>query len=158
MAQVAEHRPVEHAAGASALTLLGERWTYLLIREIYFGVHRFGQLQRALGIAPNVLAARLVSLTDAGILEKIRYHEDPDWFEYHLAPDAREIAPAMLWIAQWAEEHLSDADQVRLLRHTSCGRRTHPKLVCDQCGEDLHARDLEPELAPRPKRRRRAAS
>jgi len=157
---VATHRPVDQAVGASALTLLGERWTYLLIREIYFGIHRFGQLQRALGIAPNVLTARLVTLTNAGILEKVRYHEDPDWFEYHLSATAREIAPAMLWIAQWAEENLSDADEVRLLRHTVCGKRTHPKLVCDQCGEEVRARDLAAEVVPRPKkqRRRRIAS
>lgn len=148
----AAHRPSEQAAGANVLTLLGERWTYLLVREIFFGIHRFGRLQRALGIAPNVLTARLVKLADAGILTKVRYHEDPDWFEYHLSETAREIVPAMLALAQWAEENLSDAEQVRLLRHEPCGKRTHPKLVCDQCGEDLHARDVVEELVARPPR------
>jgi DNA-binding HxlR family transcriptional regulator len=154
---VAEHRPIDEAAGVGALTLLGERWNYLLIREIYFGVHRFGQLQRALGIAPNVLTARLRSLTAAGILSKVRYHEDPDWFEYHLSETSRQIVPAMLYVAQWAEENLSDTPDVRLLRHTVCGKRTHPKLVCNECGEELLARDLAPEVVKRPKRRRRAA-
>lgn len=156
MPEVPEHRQSNQAAGAGALALLGERWTYLIIREIYFGIHRFGQLQRALGIAPNVLTARLRSLATAGILNKVRYHEDPDWFEYHLSESSRQIAPAMLWIAQWAEENLSDTPEVRLLRHGACGKRTHPKLVCDQCGEEIRARDLASELVKRPRRHKQA--
>ena len=57
-------------------------------------MRRFGQLQRSLGIAPNVLAARLNGLVDSGILVRRRYHVDPDWFEYPLTDAAREIVPA----------------------------------------------------------------
>jgi len=147
-----EHRPTQHSAGAAALSLLGERWTYLIVREIFFEVRRFGQIQRAIGIAPNVLTARLNALVEAGVLEKRRYHVDPDWFEYHLTDDAREIAPALLALAQWAEEHVGTGDTMRALRHTTCGHLTHPVLACAHCAEPLLAKDLLPEVVRRPKK------
>jgi hypothetical protein len=60
-----------------AMEVLGERWTFLIVREAFFGVRRFTELQRNLGIARNILSARLQTLTRAGILEKIRYQQDP---------------------------------------------------------------------------------
>ena len=146
---MADHRPGDHNPGAAAIALLGERWNYLILREVFFGVQRFGQIQRALGIAPNVLTSRLAALVDAGVIVKHRYHVDPDWYEYHLSDHAREALPALLSLAQWAEEHLSDEPMVRALRHSSCGHLTTPVLICNSCGEALHARDLQPELVRR---------
>ena len=163
---MADHRPVEHNPGAAAIALLGERWNYLILREVFFGVQRFGQIQRALGIAPNVLTSRLAALVDAGVIVKHRYHVDPDWYEYQLSDHAREALPALLSLAQWAEEHLSDEPLVRALRHATCGHLTTPVLICNSCGDPLHARDLQPELVQRegisppakPKRTRSSAT
>ncbi|MEE6178331.1 winged helix-turn-helix transcriptional regulator [Mycobacterium sp. 050134] len=154
-----EHRPPsDDNPGAAAIALLGERWNYLIAREIFFGTRRFGQLQRALGIAPNILTARLTALADAGIIVKQRYRVEPDWYEYHLAEHAREVVPAMLALAQWAEEHLDDQPTIRALRHTVCGELTTPVVTCNCCGEPLHARDLQPEVTERKPRTKRATS
>ena len=67
-----------------AMEVLGERWTFLIVREAFFGVRRFTELQRNLGIARNILSARLQTLTRAGILERIRYQQEPERFEYKL--------------------------------------------------------------------------
>lgn len=135
--------------GAAAIALLGERWNYLIAREIFFGTRRFGQLQRALGIAPNILTARLNALVDAGMIVKRRYRIEPDWYEYHLAEHAHEVVPALLALAQWAEKHLDDQPTIRALRHTTCGELTTPVVTCDCCGEPLRARDLQPETVDR---------
>jgi len=154
-----EHRPPSNDnPGAAAIALLGERWNYLIAREIFFGTRRFGQLQRALGIAPNILTARLNTLVDAGMIVKQRYRVDPDWYEYHLADHAREVVPALLALAQWAEEHLDDQPTIRALRHTLCGELTTPVVTCNCCGEPLHARDLQPEVVERKTRAKRAKS
>jgi DNA-binding HxlR family transcriptional regulator len=143
------HRPSDKTDGAATFALLGERWTYLILREIFFEVRRFGQIQRALAITPTVLTARLNSLVDVGILERHRYHVDPDWFEYHLTSAAREIVPAVLAVAQWSEEHLSQGEKLRALRHAQCGQRTRPVLTCSECGIPIAARDLKPETIAR---------
>jgi DNA-binding HxlR family transcriptional regulator len=146
---MADHRPANRNPGAAAVELIGERWNYLILREVFFGVRRFGQLQRALGIAPNILTSRLTALVGAGFIIKHRYRVDPDWYEYHLSDHARDAVPALLSLAQWAEEHLGDEPVVRALRHTSCGQLTTPVLICNCCGEPLRARDLQPESISR---------
>jgi hypothetical protein len=62
-----------------ALEVLGDRWTFLILREAFFGVRRYGYFQRNLGIGRNVLAARLSALVEHGLLERVRYRTDPDW-------------------------------------------------------------------------------
>ncbi|TQK29880.1 helix-turn-helix domain-containing protein [Arthrobacter sp. SLBN-53] len=154
---MAEHRPPStENPGAAAIGLLGERWNYLIAREIFFGTRRFGQLQRALGIAPNILSGRLNALVDAGMIVKHRYRTEPDWYEYHLAEHAHEVVPALLAVAQWAETHRDDQSTIRALRHTVCGELTTPVVTCNCCGEPLRARDLQPEVVERTVRAKRA--
>ena len=79
---------------ARTLELVGERWTLLIIRDAFRGLHRFDEFQANLGIATNVLASRLERLVDAGIFERVRYQERPDRYEYHLTPSGRELRVA----------------------------------------------------------------
>lgn len=128
--------------------LLGERWNYAILVEIFYGVERFGELQRRLGIAPNTLTARLGGLVKLGLLERHRYRPDKDWFDYRLTDSARDLVPAWITLSQWAETHLRTGQTRRRLRHSGCGQLTSPLLTCSQCGAVLNGRDLEPvELA-----------
>ena len=72
-----------------AMEVLGERWTFLIVREAFFGVRRFSELQRNLGIARNILSARLQTLVRAGILERIQYSQEPERYEYKLTARGR---------------------------------------------------------------------
>ena len=74
---------------ARAMEILGERWTFLILREAFYGVRRFSDMQRNLGIARNILSARLQTLVRAGILERRRYQEEPERFEYRLTTAGR---------------------------------------------------------------------
>ena len=130
------------------MEMLGERWTWLILHEAFWGVRRFSEFQRNLGIARNILSSRLQSLTRAGVLERSRYQEDPERYEYRLTPMGRDLYPAVLAIMRWGDEHL--AEEVRspvVLRHR-CGAHADPRLVCSCCGEVLDPREVAPEPAP----------
>ena len=124
---------------------LGERWNYAILREVFYGVERFGALQRNLGIAPNTLTARLAGLVDLGLIERHRYRPDKDWYDYRLTANARDLVPAWITLAQWAENNLRAGHTTRRrLLHSECGELADPRLTCGHCGGVLNGRDLEP--------------
>jgi DNA-binding HxlR family transcriptional regulator len=129
-----------------ALEVLGDRWTFLVLREAFFGVRRYGQFQRNLGIGRNVLAARLSALVGHGLLERVRYRSDPDWYEYRLTEAGVELFPAVLTIKAWADRHLLDPNDTKLhVHHRTCGAELIPVVVCASCHEPISAADVEYE-------------
>jgi DNA-binding HxlR family transcriptional regulator len=139
-------RPDECSVGR-AMDVLGERWTFLILREAFYGVRRFTDMQRSLGIARNILSARLHTLVSSGILERRRYQEEPERFEYRLTEAGRGLYPAIIAIMRWGDEHLSDAPPVEL--HHSCGELADPVLVCRHCSKPMHPHDVTPVAAGR---------
>jgi DNA-binding HxlR family transcriptional regulator len=103
---------------ARALEVVGERWTLLVIRDVGLGRRRFDELQASLGVATNVLTDRLKRLVDEGILERVRYSEKPERFEYRLTPKGAELRVPLLALMQWGDRHLS-AKPPRLARRRS---------------------------------------
>jgi DNA-binding HxlR family transcriptional regulator len=127
-----------------ALDVLGDRWTFLVLREAFFGVRRYGYFQRNLGIGRNVLASRLSALVEHGLLERVRYRTDPDWYEYQLTAAGLDLFPAIVTIKTWADRHLLDRDAPKLsIRHRTCGAELTPVVVCESCGEPISAADVE---------------
>src|SRR5918911_5096413 len=116
----------ETCSVARAMGVLGERWTFLILRECFYGVRRFSDMQRNLGIARNILSARLQRLVAAGILERRRYQSEPERFEYRLTATGRDLYPAVITIMRWGDEHLLGEDgRPVVLRHT-CGHEADP--------------------------------
>ena len=130
-----------------ALDILGERWTMLILRESFYGVRRFSDMQRNLGIARNILSARLQTLVAAGILERRRYQQEPERYEYRLTTAGRDLYPAIISIMRWGDEHLNHSAPPVALRH-SCGEVADPVLVCGCCAKPLHPHDVTPEPGP----------
>jgi DNA-binding HxlR family transcriptional regulator len=129
---------------ARAMEILGERWTFLILRESFYGVRRFSDMQRNLGIARNILSARLQTLVRAGILERRRYQEEPERYEYRLTAAGRDLYPAVITIMRWGDEHLlGGAPPPVVLRHT-CGHEAEPQVVCSHCHVPLHPHDVTP--------------
>jgi DNA-binding HxlR family transcriptional regulator len=127
-----------------ALDVLGDRWTFLVLREAFFGVRRYGYFQRNLGIGRNVLAARLSALVEHGLLERVRYRTDPDWYEYRLTEAGVDLFPAILTIKTWADRHLLDPKaQTLSVCHRICGAELTPVVVCEICREPVTAADVE---------------
>jgi DNA-binding HxlR family transcriptional regulator len=133
-------------AAQHALALLADRWNFLILRDIYGGVHRYGQLQRRLGIARNVLADRLAKLVAHGLLVRVPYRESPVWYEYRLTERGLGLYPAIVAFFAWAEESFGDPAAPGFeFRHRACGQIGSPRLVCSACGEQITARDAETE-------------
>src|SRR6201993_2185840 len=132
-----------------ALTLLGERWTMLIMGEAFFGVRRFGQFARNLNIPRPTLSSRLRTLVDAGLLERVPYARDPDRHEYRLTDAGRDLFPAIVALMRWGDAHLPGPEAPRIvLRHDTCGEIADPRLTCQHCGEEIDARNVTPEPGP----------
>lgn len=126
-----------------ALAEMGDRWSFLILREAFFGERRFDAFQRRLNAAPTVLTDRLKKLTSYGILERRAYSERPPRFEYYLTPKGLDLYPAIVLIMRWGDTWLSDkAGPPIELVHTVCGKHTKPVLVCDKCAEPITARTV----------------
>jgi DNA-binding HxlR family transcriptional regulator len=138
-------RPPRDAVELAVDVFLSDRWTFLILREAFFGVRRYGQMQRNLGIARNVLADRLRQLVANGMFERVRYRTDPDWYEYRLTERALDVYPVIVGLMRWAERHLAteaDADALELI-HRSCGNPAEPYLACSHCHQPLTGRDID---------------
>jgi DNA-binding HxlR family transcriptional regulator len=132
-----------------ALALVGERWTLLILREAFFGVRRFGQLARNLGIPRPTLSSRLRTLVDTGLLERVAYARDPDRCEYRLTPAGRDLFPAIVALMRWGDEHLAGPEGPPIvLRHHVCGQIADPRLTCQHCGGEIDAHNVTPESGP----------
>jgi DNA-binding HxlR family transcriptional regulator len=93
---------------ARTLEIVGERWTLLIIRDAFLGRRRFEEFQESLGIARNVLTDRLNRLVDEEILERVRYSERPERYEYRLTPRGEELRLSLSALRQWGDKHLSE--------------------------------------------------
>jgi len=138
------HTPRRPDGIERAADVIGDRWTILVLREAFYGVRRYGEMVRNLGIARNVLATRLKALVAAGLFERRRYRTDPDWYEYVLTDAGRDLYGAIVALLHWADVHRPSAGEPALrLRHQRCGQVTHARVVCAACGEELDPREVE---------------
>lgn len=130
---------------AKSLSVLGDRWTMLVLREAFWRVRRFEDFQARTGAPRPVLAERLKMLVDQGVLERRQYSERPARFEYRLTEKGVDLYPVVISLLEWGERWMTDPDEppVVELHHRTCGHATHPQLACSECGDFLTARDVE---------------
>ena len=101
---------------ASALEVVGERWTLLIVRDVFLGLRRFDQIQESLGIARNVLTDRLNRLVDEGILERVRYSDRPERYEFQLTQKGRDLLVPLTALGQWGDKYLNEKPPTLLRR------------------------------------------
>ena len=134
---------------ARALELVGERWTLLILRDVFLGVRRFDDLQDELGVARNVLAARLDRLTENGILERIPYGERPVRYEYGLTDKGRALWPVLVELLQWGDQYTPNPKgPPTVLRHIGCGGTLGRDRKCTRCGSLLEYGQTRAEPGP----------
>jgi len=91
---------------ARSLNLIGDRWSLLIVRDAFDGMRRFGDFQRSLGVARNILSDRLRKLVDVGILAMQDASDGTAYQEYVLTPQGESLFPVMVALRQWGEDHL----------------------------------------------------
>ncbi len=134
---------------ARTLDVIGEPWSPLILRDIFVGIDRFDRIQEDLGISRKVLADRLRTLTDAGILIRSAYSEHPPRYGYALTDAGRELCDLLLVMVRWGDRWTAGAAGPPVLyRHHACGEISHVELTCSTCGEPMHAFDVDPLPGP----------
>jgi DNA-binding HxlR family transcriptional regulator len=126
------------------LGVLGERWTFLVLREAFFGRTRFAEFRDVLGVSTDVLSARLARLVEYGVLEKRAYQEPGSRprDSYHLTPAGHDLAVIMGALQQWGDEHLPRAEGPSVVRRTRAGEPVDVAFV-DAAGQAVPRRDVE---------------
>ena len=134
---------------ARALSVVGDRWTLLVLRDAFLGVRRFEDFQDDLGATRHRLADRLRKLVAHGVLERVRYGDRPPRFEYRLTEKGRDLYPVVVSLTRWGDRWMADRDGPPVeLVHRGCGRRIVPTLTCPECKEPVGARDMRAQPGP----------
>jgi DNA-binding HxlR family transcriptional regulator len=133
---------------ARTLDVIGEPWSPLILRDIWVGMNRFDQIQADLRISRKVLTERLNHLVDHDVLERRPYDKRPR-HEYHLTPKGLELVDVLMVMAGWGDRWLAgEAGPPVLYRHHACGEISDVDLRCRNCGEPMHAGDVDPLPGP----------
>ena len=134
--------PGQVCSVARALEVVGERWSLLILRDAVFGFTRFEDFRERLGIASNVLTARLERLVEEDILERRPYQRNPERYEYFLTEKGLDLWPALIALLSWGDRHSPGPEgPPMLIVHKECGGAVSDRGICESCGKILHARD-----------------
>lgn len=127
---------------SEALEVIGDRWSLLVLRGVFQGVHRFSELRDDLGIASNLLTTRLHRLVENGIVEKIAYQERPVRFEYRLTEAGRALSPVLVALMQWGDQHRNGGRSPTVLVHAECGAPVQNATRCTSCEHSVDATQI----------------
>jgi DNA-binding HxlR family transcriptional regulator len=143
-------RDTTNCSIARTLEVVGEKWTLLILREVWYGLSRFSDLERILGCPRNLLAERLRKLVEHGILSTEPYQQtgSRSRHRYVMTPKGNDLAPAVLGLLQWGDRYRADPEGPAVNTfHTGCGA---PLSVQIRCEHDHHVHTRDIETAPGP--------
>jgi len=128
---------------ARTLSVIGDRWTFLIVRNAFLGMRRFEQFQANLGVTRHVLSDRLGRLVDEGILARLPYQQRPLRHDYALTEKGSALYRVLLTLADWGNNWMPpDAGPGLKLRHTACGKVFSPVVVCSECHAPVALEDI----------------
>jgi len=139
----------EDCSLARAVSVIGDRWTLLILRDCFLRVRRFEDFRERLGVTRPILAGRLKKLVAAFVLTKVPYRQRPVRYEYRLTPKGLDLYPIVMAIVHWGDVHMAGKKGRPLLHaHERCGKDFDPVMVCSECGEPLVARQVRVHPGP----------
>lgn len=134
-----------------SMALFGERWTLVVVREVFNGVRRFDDMRTRTAIPRQVLTDRLRVLVEAGILDKVPYRVEGQRprHEYRLTAKGMDLHPVLVAISAWGNKHLADSEGPAIeFVHRDCGEHLDVQLTCTGGHTVDHARDVIPQPGP----------
>jgi len=142
---------------ARTLSVVGDRWTLLIIRDVFLGVRRFDAIQQDLQLTPHRLSDRLRKLVRDGILWRVAYEQHPPRFEYRLTEKGIDLYPLIVTMMEWGDRWMAGRAGVPVeLVHRPCGHSIKPELVCPTCKSRIEAREMTARPGPALRGRDRA--
>jgi DNA-binding HxlR family transcriptional regulator len=134
---------------AHILDVIGEGWSMLIIREAFFGIRRFEEFQRHLGIARNILTSRLKKLCDNGILERVPIKKGAKRHEYLLTNKGKELMPLLIALTQWGDRWIyGEGNEPIVFRDRETGKPISHIQVHAEDGRELRPREILPTAGP----------
>ncbi|MFA3842904.1 winged helix-turn-helix transcriptional regulator [Streptomyces aureus] len=143
-------RDTSNCSIARTLQIVGDKWTILILREIWYGSSRFGDFEHVLGCPRNLLAARLKMLVAEGILATDTYKEPGARSrpKYVITPKGMDLVPAVLGLLQWGDRYRADPEGPAVVpRHRECGGHVDVRICCDR-GHPVQAENIENTPGP----------
>src|SRR6266852_9508295 len=126
------------------MEVVGDRWSILLLREAYYGTRRFDEFQYYLGVAPNILSARLKKLVDLGIMTRVALPEHGGRYEYVLIKKGRDFFPTYLALKKWGDDWLAEPEGPQVVfKDRSSGQPVEYRPLLSARGEPLQLEDIE---------------
>jgi DNA-binding HxlR family transcriptional regulator len=133
---------------ARTLSIVGDRWTLLILRECFLGLSRFDAFEQRLGLSRRILQERLEKLVENFILVKVPYRQRPLRLEYQLTDKGRDLYPVIRTLTHWGDRHLVGKEgRPSVIVHT-CGRPSDPVVLCSECGEPFDHRHVHTFRGP----------
>jgi DNA-binding HxlR family transcriptional regulator len=134
---------------ARTLAVIGDRWTLMILRDLFLGATRFEDFQRSLGISRTILSERLQLLESEGVVRKMAYQEKPTRYKYRLTSKGVDLHGVMLTIVGWGDKYYAgDAGPPVVYRHSRCDHLFTPVLTCSDCGEEVTPFETRVEPGP----------
>lgn len=128
---------------ARTLSIIGDRWTLLILRNAFLGIRRFDDFQQNLGVTRHVLAERLKRLVEHEILQKTPYYDRQERFEYRLTEKGMDLQPILLTLAAWGDKWMDEGQGAPVIfYHRDCGHAFTPTVVCSVCQGVVTARNI----------------
>nr|ACY02898.1 HxlR transcriptional regulator [Psychrobacter sp. J466] len=129
---------------ARSLSVFGDTWCLLILRDAHMGLTRFDDFRSSLGIAPSMLTKRLTTLVAEGLLEKQRYSQHPPREEYLLTTAGQDILPVLLVLGAWGRKHKACADplQMPVLVDAETGIEIEPVVIDQVTGIEIGKRAI----------------
>jgi DNA-binding HxlR family transcriptional regulator len=125
------------------MVLIGNRWSSATLAAAFLGAKRFGEFADRLGAPPTIIADRLRTFCEIGVLEEVPGVDRPSWVTYRLTDKGRSFYPVLAFLVEWSQKWFKAPEGDALIpRHRGCGALFHPRMECDQCGELLYGRDI----------------
>jgi DNA-binding HxlR family transcriptional regulator len=134
---------------ARTLSVVGDRWTMLILRDVFLGIRRFDAIQQDLRLTPHRLSDRLAKLVSNGILRRTVYEKHPRRFEYRLTEKGFDLYPLIATMTAWGDRWMAGRAGVPVeLVHAPCGHSITPELICPTCKSKIEAREMSARPGP----------
>jgi len=124
-----------------SIEVLGDRWMAHVLAGAFYGLHRFKDFQSELKVASNILTDRLERLVARGMLERVRYQERPERWEYRLTTEGRDMFPLVVTLMAWGDRWLAGNEGAPEILTHHCGARLEPEVRCGACGDRVDPRN-----------------
>ena len=138
----------EFCSIAVTLDVIGDRWSLLVLRNIFRGRHRFSEIQADLGIAKNLLSDRLSKLVEHEVLDRVPYQDRPARYEYRLSAKGADLSPALIALMGWGDRWYAAQGAPTVLVHQRCGETLVQAVRCPRCDEIVSPGQIRSKPGP----------